>query len=275
MLTVDTGPTTGERAARALPFLMREPVLHGIAVSVLHGGGAATLAIAERDGDPVAVGVCNDRKYLLSRSADVRAAAMLAEDAARRLGRLPGWMGPAPEVRDFTEAWVRTGGHSAALAMAMRIYVLDTVPPVPNVPGRLRPAVLADADLLAAWRGAFIGETGAGGTETTDNRAAVERHISGESLRVWEQDGRVVSVVHAGAGAPDSARIGLVYTPPDLRGRGYASACVAAFSAELLRGGRRYCYLYADLANPVSNGVYRRIGYRPVADVEDWRPEDG
>lgn len=24
--------------------------------------------------------------------------------------------------------------------------------------------------------------------------------------------------------------------------------------------------LFADLANPTSNGLYRRIGYRPVAD---------
>ncbi len=61
-------------------------------------------------------------------------------------------------------------------------------------------------------------------------------------------------------------RVGLVYTPPALRGRGYASACVAATSDRALASGRRFCTLYTDLANPTSNGVYRRIGYRRIGD---------
>lgn len=66
-----------------------------------------------------------------------------------------------------------------------------------------------------------------------------------------------------------------MYTPPEYRRRGYGSACVAALSAELLAAGRPSCYLYADLANPISNSIYQRIGYRAVADVEDWRPLPG
>jgi predicted GNAT family acetyltransferase len=61
-----------------------------------------------------------------------------------------------------------------------------------------------------------------------------------------------------------------VYTPPELRGRGYASALTAALTEQLLQR-RRFCYLYTDLANPTSNSIYRRIGYRPVTDITLWR----
>lgn len=57
-----------------------------------------------------------------------------------------------------------------------------------------------------------------------------------------------------------------VYTPPRWRRHGYATACVAALSEILLRRGFAFCVLYTDLANPTSNGIYTRIGYRPVRD---------
>ena len=64
--------------------------------------------------------------------------------------------------------------------------------------------------------------------------------------------------------------IGPVYTPPDRRGRGYASALVGGVTRDLLAAGRRFCFLYTDLANPTSNSIYQRVGYRPVADVDQW-----
>jgi predicted GNAT family acetyltransferase len=62
-----------------------------------------------------------------------------------------------------------------------------------------------------------------------------------------------------------------VYTPPGRRGRGYATALVAALSAELLAAGRRFCFLYTDLANPTSNRIYQRIGYERVCDSAEIR----
>ena len=62
--------------------------------------------------------------------------------------------------------------------------------------------------------------------------------------------------------------ISLVYTPPNLRRRGYASACVAALSQHLLDTGWDFCCLFTDLANPTSNAIYQQIGYRPVCDVD-------
>ena len=61
-------------------------------------------------------------------------------------------------------------------------------------------------------------------------------------------------------------RVGPVYTPPELRGRGYAGAATAAASQAALDAGVRQVVLYTDLANPTSNALYQRLGYRPVED---------
>jgi len=58
-----------------------------------------------------------------------------------------------------------------------------------------------------------------------------------------------------------------VYTPPEHRGRGYAAAATAAVTRRLLDAGTREVLLFTDLANPTSNRLYRRLGYRPVEEV--------
>ncbi|PYU44730.1 MAG: GNAT family N-acetyltransferase, partial [Acidobacteria bacterium] len=51
---------------------------------------------------------------------------------------------------------------------------------------------------------------------------------------------------------------------------GYAAACVHALSKHLRDGGYR-CILYTDLGNPTSNSIYRRIGYKAVAEALRYR----
>ena len=66
---------------------------------------------------------------------------------------------------------------------------------------------------------------------------------------------------------PHGIRIGAVYTPPEQRRRGYASAVTAAASQAQLDQGRRWCFLFTDLANPTSNRIYQAIGFRPIRDI--------
>jgi len=64
--------------------------------------------------------------------------------------------------------------------------------------------------------------------------------------------------------------VGPVYTTPALRGRGYASALVGQMTGMLLSRGHRLCFLFTDLANPTSNGIYQRVGNEPVCDVDGY-----
>ena len=79
-----------------------------------------------------------------------------------------------------------------------------------------------------------------------------------------------MSLAAYGSPTPNGIRVGPVYTPPELRGRGYATSLVAALTEERLRAGLRFCFLFTDLGNPTSNAIYARIGYEPVADWAQW-----
>ena len=82
---------------------------------------------------------------------------------------------------------------------------------------------------------------------------------------MWE--GQPVSLAGFGGPTPNGLRIGPVYTPPQHRGHGYGSAVTAAASHVALDRGKRFCFLYTDLANPTSNAIYERIGYVRVCEA--------
>jgi uncharacterized protein len=98
----------------------------------------------------------------------------------------------------------------------------------------------------------------------------VEQHVERGTLFVWDDGEHAVSMAAIGGQTPNTARVNLVYTPPALRGRGYASACTAALSQRILHQGKRWCVLYTDLANPTTNHIYPSIGYRPLRDASDY-----
>ncbi len=192
---------------------------------------------------------------------------LLVEDVARVYDTLPAVLGPEPQVQRFAEGWSRKQGVPTRPGMRQRIYQLDRVTlPAPMPPGRLRAATPADADLTAQWIAGFNADTHMHGP---DPRAFAGERIAHGALYFWDDDGPA-SMAGWTARTPNGARVGYVYTPPARRGRGYASACVAALSRHLLGTGLAFCFLYTDLANPTSNRIYQRIGYRPVCDVMDY-----
>jgi predicted GNAT family acetyltransferase len=183
---------------------------------------------------------------------------------------LPGVLGPVEQVRAFVEARAALGGPPAALEISERIYRLTDVQPAASMSGRARPATLADRDLVIAWLEAFRREA-FGEADPVSVVADADRWLAGRgrSLHLWD-DGDVVSLAGTGGRTPNGTRIGPVYTPPDARRRGYASALVAAISQEALDGGCRFCFLFTDQANPTANHIYQAIGYAPVRDVEAY-----
>lgn len=198
------------------------------------------------------------------------ALAPLADDVAGMYETLRGVLGPEPEAAELARLWSGLRGVVAREAMRERIYQLErVVPPERPAPGRPRLATESDLDLVAEWVSAFTAEARVPGG---DPRTRMQDYIADERVLLWD-DGGPRSLAAAPSDTPNGARIGYVYTPPAWRERGYASACVAALSQRVLDAGRRFCFLYTDLANPTSNDIYQRIGYVPVGDVVDIRFE--
>lgn len=174
-------------------------------------------------------------------------------------------IGAIAHAAAFVEEWEQRTGRTATLAMRQRAYQLTTVRAVPGVSGKLRVASASDVDLVASWVAAFEHEALGPSLANRATRSAAEQRIAAREVFLWcDPEPRAM----AGSARPTARGIAVnaVYTPPQWRGRGYATACVAELSARLLAGGRAFCVLYTDLANPTSNAIYARIGYRPVRD---------
>jgi len=180
---------------------------------------------------------------------------------------LPGVAGPEPTATAFADAWTARFGGKWWLEQRQRLHSLTRVT-FPSAPaaGALRPALPPDVPVARAWMAGFIRDTRARHVGAD----AAERLIEERRLHIWV-DGEPRSMLSAVRDTPNTAGIGAVYTPPPFRNRGYASAAVATLSRQLLDSGRHGCFLYTDVANPVSNTLYARVGYEPIDDVVEIR----
>jgi predicted GNAT family acetyltransferase len=192
------------------------------------------------------------------------------EALAREVGAgIPGAVGAVPEIDRFVAACARLHGVAPKPRVQQGIYALESVVPPERPPGKPREATAADRELLVRWWGEFgVEALGALEQDEEQNGRSVDHKLTapGNGIALWEVGGEPVSAVGYGSPTPTGVRIGPVYTPPGHRGRGYASALTAHVSADQLAAGRRFCFLYTDLANPTSNKIYVAIGYRRVCD---------
>jgi RimJ/RimL family protein N-acetyltransferase len=178
----------------------------------------------------------------------------------------PGVGGPVGTAAEFAAAWERHAGARAQLRRSERLYRLGVLtPPTPVPPGRARVAGESDHALVARWYSEFaeIFER----NERQDPDRWAESRLAYGGVTLWETpDGTPVAMAGATPLIAGQIRVAPVYTPAPLRGRGYAGAATAEVSRAALATGADEVLLFTDLANPTSNGLYQRIGYRPVAD---------
>lgn len=209
-------------------------------------------------------------QMVLSEVDDPAALAAIVEDRAP-VPDLPAVLGPTEHVARFAEAWSAATGVPHRLGIGERIFRLGAVIPPRPVAGSPRPASERDRPILVDWLTAFLHEA-LGETDVSHVGRQVESWLdpaSGRSVHLWD-DGRATSMCGATGPTPTGIRIGPVYTPPDLRGRGYASNLVAAVAQGELDAGRRACFLFTDRANPTPNHIYQAIGFEPVRDVDQY-----
>ena len=188
----------------------------------------------------------------------------LAGELAETGRRVSGVNAEAQAAEAFAGAWRQRTGDVGHVHRLMRLHRLGRlVRPDPGPEGRARVAGEQDRDLMIEWFAAFTREVG---DEARDHAAAVDERLGYGGLTIWEADGTPVSIAGITRIVSGVARVGPVYTPPALRGRGYAGAVTAAVSQAARDAGATEVMLYTDLANPTSNALYERLGYRPVED---------
>jgi predicted GNAT family acetyltransferase len=199
---------------------------------------------------------------------------LLARDVQANYPQLPGVMGQTGVAERFARHWQALSGQSYAVWFHERAFQLDTVRPIEAPSGKLVRATHADRELLVRWTLDFgveaMGDSNLAEAESTVDARLGDGDPQARGLYLWV-DGAPVSMAGYTGPTPHGIRVGPVYTPPELRGRGYASALVAQMSQALLDGGRSFCFLFTDLANPTSNHIYEEIGYEAVVDMDVYR----
>lgn len=229
-----------------------------------HGGEKARFWTVQDGVAVVGAALCTPPHFLLLSRMPDAAARALGRALARAGVRVPGVMVEQAYADVFTDALL---GPAAACRVAVRtrMFELHAVSEVPEAVGGPRLAVADDEALLWRWLQAFCAE--AAPHNPPPQVSNLRFHLEKQAYLLWTDTvGEPVSVALRNRELPHGASIGPVYTPPEQRGRGYATSLVAELSRRVLAGGKRFTCLATDLANPTSNRIYPKIGYRPVAD---------
>ncbi|MFD4755159.1 GNAT family N-acetyltransferase [Streptomyces sp. NPDC058426] len=262
--------------ARAGDFLRARPDLHTVLLTATealrtrgvdaYGAEAPVFGWLERAGEVGAAFFRTPPRRLYLTSLTPEEADSLAAHLADLGYPLPGVNADHDTATSFAEAWQRHTGARPTLHEQERLYRLGTLtPPEPFPEGRGRVAGEEDREQLMLWQREFV--TAIGGTPYADNSSWADSRIADERVTLWETpDGTPVSMAGRTPMVAGQIRVAPVYTPANLRGRGYAGAVTAEVSRAALSAGAAEVLLFADLANPTSNGLYQRIGYRPIAD---------
>jgi predicted GNAT family acetyltransferase len=250
------------RALRIMEELYRDPYF--------------ALVTDHADSPALAALMTPPHNIILSMAWTAAAADALVESLLETYPALSGVTAPTAVADYFAAAWTARTGQTAHVTIHERLYRIDRVQPTRPANGHMRPMAYADLLTVVEWLARF--EEEAFGTENIDReriarglmawiQAGVRRYY------VWEDDGELVCLVGCSGDTPNGMRIGPVYTPPSLRGRGYGTACTAAVTQTLLDEGKKFVTLFTDLANPTSNHIYQLIGYAPVVDFRMIRFE--
>lgn len=262
----------------ALSFLEKEPAVHSFIISLgrRYEQNSWPLSLLARgiddSGKVVIAGIQTepDRSLIMSNATE-EVACQFADQLSKKKLKLPGVQGPVPAVDAFAESWNSSSKNRKELSANMRLFELQKVIPPRKPTGFFRLASASDENLLLQWLQEFHDEAVPHDPKRSESemRQDIQEGISKEQFFLWEDNGNPVCLVGSRRETETEKWVAPVYTPKNLRGKGYATALVAEVSAQFVKAGKRGM-LFTDLANPTSNSIYQKVGYNPVADFKHF-----
>lgn len=136
--------------------------------------------------------------------------------------------------------------------------------------GTLRLATKDDnVKLLAEWYIGYCGLCALSTPSAEESVKAIENLINDEMLYIWIIEKTPVSMTFKVRPLKQGTSVAGVYTPPDLRRRGYATAMMAVFCVKMLETFE-FVTLHADKNNPTSNHIYQQVGFVKYRDTNDY-----
>lgn len=267
-------------AADTLDILLENEVQNNLPISFTHHKTADTsswllASVKDDNGNILLTAACtppfNIVLYETGNKPNDTAVKRLSDELKGIGFDLPGVLSEQNLARRFAEMHI---GHGAFRRhMSMNIMRLDTPSVISKAPGHSR--LLREDDLFFApyWERAFGEDCHVEVYDIPTNVERLKARLNQETHFIWE-DGYPVSQAVHGRSTQNGAVVNSVYTPPHYRGKGYASSVVAELSQVLLERGNKFCCLFADAENPVSCGIYRKIGYYDLCVFDEIKFEN-
>ena len=266
---------------RAAPYLETQESLNGLMLGLAfrlsqnapRRRNRPYLAVVEDNGELVGTAVMTPPRKLILYSHLLNCSSVVQALWANLQGgrwTVPGVLGPDNVADAWAEMWERENGRPPQAGMRQRVFELRQVQPLSLVAGQLRLAHADDFERVVKWIRAFHRDA-----QIQDDLESAEllarQKIQNSDLFLWQNEaGEPVTMAAKARPTRHGISVSLVYTPAALRGQGYATACVATLSQQLLDEGYQFCTLFTDLSNPVSNHIYEKIGYSAVADFHEY-----
>jgi GNAT superfamily N-acetyltransferase len=202
---------------------------------------------------------------------DTDALELVADGLLRGGWSVPGVIAQGATAEAFASVWCRRTGAFTRITMRQGIYELREVVQPTYPLGEFVQATPEHLAMVREWACGFHGECHDDDRREQSMRTGEGKLNSGD-LFLWVH-GKPRSMAARSRPTAHGQAVSLVYTPPEHRRKGYATAVVARLSQLILDGGKEFCTLYTDLANLTSNSIYRKIGYQQVGDSVDIRFE--
>lgn len=172
--------------------------------------------------------------------------------------------------RDLARGWIEAAGLTQTSCTAdhdQPHFLLDLVKlTVPTGPGQIVPIADATSSVLRAWFTAYQTEI----LNTPMPLAAehgdfaYEQAMRDTSHVVLIENGAPLAMTGFNARLPSIVQVGGVYTPPDLRGRGYARRALGLHLRQARLQGVTQAVLFS--ASEPASRAYRALGFQQIGD---------
>ena len=265
------------------PFLLRKEAENNLLFSILNRinqnptryGDDKPILIIVTDNSEIKLVSLRTPPYhlILSFTDDINAVYVLAKVLLQKNMELPGVLGFKEGAEKFVKVWCEGKNLRPHLTRNERIYKLEEVAEETLGNRELILGSQVHQSLILDWAEQFLLEAipETGEEQFKRSQENLIEDIKKDQIYLLLDKNEIVSIVRNAGSTPNGNRVSLVYTPPELRRKGYATECVAKFSKQLLEEGNKFCFLFTDLSNPISNSIYQKIGYQPVIDVDEYK----
>lgn len=265
------------------PFLLKNEaennllfmILNSIKENLYRYGDYKPSLISVTDNDAIKLVSIRTPPYsqLISYTEDLKTIDELVNKLIEENVDLPGFLGFKQGAERFVKLWCKKKGLKPHLARNERGYKLIEVAEETIGNKTFIVGTELSQSIILKWAEEMVLEAGLETEADQINRTLnqIEQDIKDQKMFLLLDNNEPVSMARKAGKTPNGSLINLVYTHPHLRRNGYATECVAKLSKRLLEEGNKICFLFTDLANPISNSIYQKIGYHPVIDLDQYK----